>query len=174
MCARAAAPTPRAVCVCAAPASVLEALLESWPDGAAQLIEATSCLPLHLAARHHAPARVVRILLSAFAAAAALGDADERLPLHLAAANRADVDVCAALLHAHPAAAATADVDEMLPLHHAVRRPAPSPRRHARLPCPVTWPRPHGPVGTPMGPSKFPRAIPRHASAPSIAPDGAT
>ena len=103
---------------------VFVALLECWPDGARHRVEALACLPLHLAAKHRAPPRVIRLLLSAYPGAAAERDADDRLPLHLAAANHADSAVVSLLLHAYPTACATVDVNAMLPLHLAAQNEA--------------------------------------------------
>ena len=109
-----------------ASSDVTLAILHAQPSCAMQRSEAFCCLPLHFAAQHKAPSRVVRALIAAYPHAVREVDAEERLPLHVAAASLSDDGALAALLQAYPLAAALEDSDGYLPLHHAVCNEAPS------------------------------------------------
>ena len=89
-----------------APAHVIEALLNTYPDAAREAMPSSAWLPLHIALQAKADATVIHALLEAHPAAAQCAAAYGWLPLHIAARRGAAREVVEELHRACETAAA--------------------------------------------------------------------
>ena len=101
------------------PLSVIQALVQAYPDSARVTESAYHRLPLHIVCRKTANAQVVKFLLEQYADAALEPDALGRLPLHYVLSNGADDDIVDLLLQYGPDAARGVDKKGWFPLHVA-------------------------------------------------------
>jgi ankyrin repeat protein len=115
-----------------APANLVRALLEAYPE-AASCKDSGGDLPIHLACREKASPEVILMLLQSDADTTRVADAEGRLPLHLAVRRGASVDVVEKLIAANIKASKKVDSHNMLPLHWACSQNASVQVIHALL-----------------------------------------
>ncbi len=111
-------------CVLQPPASLIQALNKSYPDGAKSQ-DQDGWLPIHCACFYGAGQDVVDCLLIANPNGAHAKDDEGRMPLHYASLKAASEGVVASLLRANPKAAVSKDDEGRLPIHHACSKGAP-------------------------------------------------
>jgi len=113
--------------------SLLEVLLETYPEGAALREKSYGFLPLHIACASGASLGVIQRLLQVYPIAAKKQDKNGSLPLHIACRANASIIVIRALLDAFSDGAHFQDADCRLPLHWACHVGAPEPEISALL-----------------------------------------
>ena len=90
---------------------VIDLLLRAHPPSAREVDNEDGMLPLHVAARMHAPFELMEDLLSAHPRATRVEDRRGKLPLHWALQTRADMRTINALFEVYPEAASSVSVD---------------------------------------------------------------
>jgi ankyrin repeat protein len=113
--------------------SMLELLLEIYPDGVRKRERNYGFLPLHIACASGASLGVIQRLLDAFPDAAKKQDKNGSLPVHIACRANASILVIRSLLDAFPDGAQFQDADCRLPLHWACHVGASEPTISALL-----------------------------------------
>jgi ankyrin repeat protein len=101
------------------PFSVVQALVQAYPESVRVTESAYHRLPLHIVCRKTTNAQAVHYLLSEYSDAALEPDALGRLPLHYALSNGANDDVVNLLLEHGPSAVRGVDRKGWTPLHVA-------------------------------------------------------
>lgn len=112
------------VCVLSPPMSVIESLIEAYPDGAKGK-DQDGWLPIHCACFYGASQTIINALIQAYPSGASNKDDEGRTPLHYAALKCASDSVVSSLLRANPKAAVSKDDEGRLPIHHACSKGAP-------------------------------------------------
>lgn len=110
-------------CVLSPPVSVIDALLEAYPEGARCTDQDRWCA-LHCACFYGASEEVVRALLRSYEKGAQCLDDDGRIPLAYSCLKAAEYSVVMALLSAFPKGAMVRDTENRLPLHQACSKGA--------------------------------------------------
>ena len=110
-------------CVLSPPVSVIEALLEAYPQGACSP-DQDRWIPLHCASFYGASEQVIRSLLQAYEKGAQCVDDEGRTALSYSCLKAADDSVVMALLSAFPKGAMVRDTENRLPLHQACSKGA--------------------------------------------------
>jgi len=111
-------------CVLQPPASLVTALLTSYPDGA-KSSDQDGWLPIHCAAFYGASQDVIDALIQVHPKGAHCKDEEGRLPLHYACLKGASLNTVTSLLQCYPKGATSKDDEGRLPVHHACSKGAP-------------------------------------------------
>ncbi|KAL7576066.1 hypothetical protein ACA910_000850 [Epithemia clementina (nom. ined.)] len=111
-------------CVLQPPSSIIESLLEAFPEGA-ESKDQDGWLPIHCACFYGADADVVNHLLTTYARGANQKDEEGRLPLHYACLKGASQEVVDVLLATSSKSAMAKDDEGRQPIHHACGKGAP-------------------------------------------------
>ena len=106
------------------PASLVTALLTSYPDGA-KSSDQDGWLPIHCAAFYGASQDVIDALIQVHPKGAHCKDEEGRLPLHYACLKGASLNTVTSLLQCYPKGATSKDDEGRLPVHHACSKGAP-------------------------------------------------
>lgn len=111
-------------CVLQPPESVIEQLLEAYPDAVSSR-DQDSWLPIHCATFYGANSSVITTLLDAYPKGSQSKCDEGRLPLHYACLKGASQSVVEVLLESFPKGAMIKDEEGRLPIHHATSKGAP-------------------------------------------------
>ena len=104
------------------PPSVVDTLVECFPNGVHSREEVFRRLPLHVACQTNAPVETIEALIHHYPEAVRVKDCIGRLPIHYACSHDAPSSVIEMLLREFPASAGCGDDNGWLPIHVACRR----------------------------------------------------
>lgn len=106
-------------CALHPPEEVIDALIESYPQGLRLCEKSSERLPLHVACQTNACFDTIVSLIAHYPDAVRCKDSFGRLPIHYSCSNEASAGIIDLLLRTFPASAQTKDRNGWLPIHIA-------------------------------------------------------